>query len=702
MGGPFGGARARAPFGAGVTGALVAQPSASPTDGEIAPRFTDALGPASVCAAAVTIPLFYLPNLHSIFAEPKLALLYLAAAVGFAAPFLAVLVAGGELPARPMRMRISTAMSIAIVAWLGTTVLAAFVALEYTKIGGPYAFSELARFGAVVVVAVSAAHAVAIPLWRRRLLASIHITGGLVSLIGLLQHLQILPLRIPTISVPGSTFGNRNVAAEAIAMSIPFGLAWLALAWPRGRAPENKTSAGDDEPLLAEPQSDSPGLILLVLALELVYLGATRTRGAWLGATLGIAVFYALARRALPGAALGLLLALGVAALAAAVIPGRLIPRDLGDAKRFEPGEHVVSEAIDPHSPVLRERLGLWRRTLAMYRAHPFFGIGPGNFQVYFPAFAEPGARADGVISARVVPRRAHEDLLERLAETGPLGLAGLLGIYVVGFTIAVRRSRRAAAEPAPASLVGDQATIAAAAAGCLAALFACGLSGFPLAMPATSLLLGIALGFLFNDGVVPAEPPVRRDLVWVPPRWSIWARAILLVILVLAGTGWVAASGLVRSYWLARERAALRPAALDLNAALQALRNAERASSGSFEVALEKAYVLMRLHRFDDALVAAEGALAVEPYAIPAWLVRAEAALGEGNAQAALDAADRALALFADYPDALVIRSLAETQLGHADAARAAHDHLFSLAEAGDPHAKNLLMDLRNQKGPW
>ncbi len=203
---------------------------------------------------------------------------------------------------------------------------------------------------------------------------------------------------------------------------------------------------------MVETQPDSPGLILLVLAVELVYLGATRTRGAWLGAVLGVAVFYALARRMLPGAALGLVLALGVAALAAAVIPGRVTARDVGDAKRFEPGDHVVSEALDPRSPVLRERLGLWRRTVAMWRGHPLLGVGPGNFQVYFPAYAEPGARSDGVMTAKTVPRRAHEDLLERLAETGPLGLAALLAVYAVGFTIAVRRSRLAAADSKRAS----------------------------------------------------------------------------------------------------------------------------------------------------------------------------------------------------------------------------------------------------------
>jgi O-antigen ligase len=599
--------------------------------------------------------------------------------------------------ARASRIRASRPMVGAIAAWLVTTLLAAIGARDHGALAAPYARLEILRFFAVAGVAVSAARAGASPLWRRRLLVSIHVAGGLVSLIGLLQHLQILPLQIPTISVPGSTFGNRNVAAEAVAMSVPFGLAWLALAWPQSVALAGKASQRDATLPVLATQPDSPGLILLVLALELVYLGATRTRGAWLGATLGVAVFYALARRALPGAALGLVLALGVGALAAAVIPGRLTPRDAGDAKRFEPGEHVVSEALDPHSPVLRERLGLWRRTLAMWRVQPLLGVGPGNFQVYFPAFAEPGARADGVISAKVVARRAHEDLLERLAETGPLGLGALLALYAVGFTIAVRRSRLAPADPGQASDAGDQAALAAAAAGCLAALFACGLSGFPLAMPGTSLLFGIALGFLAREGTIPARP----DVAPVPRRRLAWPAAILASLVFVGGTAWFSASRLVRSYWLARERVALRPAALDLDAALRALRAAERASPGSFEVALETAYVLERLNRFSDARAAADRALAIEPYAIQAWLIRAEAALGAGDSQAALDDANRALALFNDYPDALAVVSLAETRLGHADAARAAHDHLLSLAQAGDPHAKTVITDLRNEKGP-
>ena len=37
-----------------------------------------------------------------------------------------------------------------------------------------------------------------------------------MSAIGLWQHLDLTALPIPVLSAPGSTFGNRNLAAEAV------------------------------------------------------------------------------------------------------------------------------------------------------------------------------------------------------------------------------------------------------------------------------------------------------------------------------------------------------------------------------------------------------------------------------------------------------------------------------------------------------
>ena len=82
--------------------------------------------------------------------------------------------------------------------------------------------------GAMFGVAVGAALAARADVRNaRRLCEAIHASAGLVALIGLAQHLRLSPLPIPSISVPGSTFGNRNVAAEAVAMAIPFGFGLL-------------------------------------------------------------------------------------------------------------------------------------------------------------------------------------------------------------------------------------------------------------------------------------------------------------------------------------------------------------------------------------------------------------------------------------------------------------------------------------------
>ena len=651
------------------------------------------LGPATLCAAALAVPLFYVPALSSVFAEPKLALLSVAGALGLAGAILR----WTETGTRP---RLERPLAVAVGALLLTTVIAACAAWARGSPGAPYAGVELGRWLAVVGVGLAAAQASVDDRWRRRLLTSIQASAGLVSIIGLLQHLQILPLAIPIISVPGSTFGNRNIAAEAVAMSLPFGIGLLALR----RRPSAEADAA----------ADSPAPILFLLAVEVVYLSATRTRGAWLGAAAGIAVFLWLRRRALPRSAWGVAAALGVAALAAAVIPGRSIPRDLADTKRFESGEHVVREALDPSSPVVRARLGLWRRTLAMYRAHPWLGVGPGNFVVFFPRYAEPGARAEGVMSPDTVPRRAHQDLLERLAETGPLGLGALLSVYAAALAIAIRRARGAdrddVAAPRPLAGASDErqgkAALAAAAAGALVALLACGLTGFPLAMPATALLLGVSLGLLAGEGARDRAAPAVAAARGARARAAVTGgfatvAAWLLALVIVAGVTIASARVVARSYWLARAQAAMRNPSLGAPVALDDLRRAERCDPGRFQVALETAFVLVRLGRDAEALVAVDRALAIEPDSANAWSVRAEAALGAGDARRAADDARHALGLLFEYPDPLVTLARAEARLGNRGAEQEARVRLVALSSAGNGRARQLLESLGAEGGP-
>ena len=384
--------------------------------------------------------------------------------------------------------------------------------------------------------------------------------------------------------------------------------------------------------------------------------------------------------------------AVAILAVAGAAIPGRWTAHDSLDVKRFQPATRVVRDAVDPSSPVARTRLALWRRTLALYRSQPLAGIGVGNFPVLFPLYAEPNATEDGVLSPTAVPRRAHNDLLERLAETGPFGLAALLALYAALGAAAVRRVRAARR----AGLPGDGDT-AAACAGSLAAFVGCGLTGFPFAMPATVYLFGVAVGLLAADA--PPEPELAADdgdrRRTAPRARAGWCSSPIAVGLTVFVTWW-SAHRLEASYFIARFDAALRagdtPA--DAERALPFLARADRATPGDFQVALRASAAELQAGHAPEASAAAGRALEVEPYSANAWEALARARLAAGDPHGAAAAADRALGILHDYPGALATRAQAAGRLGDAATADGARARLSALAVTDDD-ARRLLTTL-------
>jgi tetratricopeptide (TPR) repeat protein len=70
----------------------------------------------------------------------------------------------------------------------------------------------------------------------------------------------------------------------------------------------------------------------------------------------------------------------------------------------------------------------IWRDALSLWRAHPFLGCGLGRFHLEFPAFASEALKARWP-EGRVIVNFAHNEYLQTLAETGPLGLAALAAV---------------------------------------------------------------------------------------------------------------------------------------------------------------------------------------------------------------------------------------------------------------------------------
>jgi len=78
------------------------------------------------------------------------------------------------------------------------------------------------------------------------------------------------------------------------------------------------------------------------------------------------------------------------------------------------------------------ERIPIFRAAVLMYRDHPVNGVGVRGYPYAYIGYAEPGdihvAKSDGVYAAS----HAHNIVLEVMADTGTIGLAGLVLAFVV------------------------------------------------------------------------------------------------------------------------------------------------------------------------------------------------------------------------------------------------------------------------------
>jgi O-antigen ligase len=603
------------------------------------------LATLAISGGALLVLLLFVPALQAPFLVPKFAALELAAALGVVAYGLARM-AGGASWARPMTLGAWLVLASTTVAW---------IAAATKPLGAPYAVAAMARWGSLLGVACGASVLADSHDARQRALEAVTVAAAVVALIGLLQHIEAMPLGIPIISTPGSTFGNRNIAAEVMAIALPLGLG--ATAGARGSA--------------------ARAAMLVALGLELLFLGATRARGAWLGAFCGLGTGLFLVRPRWSRTSLAVAVAAGVAVVIAASKPGRYNPRDAGDRKRYAAVVQVVEESFDSRSTALRTRVGLWRRSLAMVREHPLVGVGPGNWPVVFPRYAEPGARRDSVLSATLAPRQAHNDLIERAAETGLLGLLAL-GVLAAGVVIAARRRLQSHQPDMRASVAG--------AAGALVALVSVAMVGFPLEMPGTLALSGLALGL-----IAPESPPRTANQgdeglsASTRTRVLSWA-TVALGVSLFAWAATRAESSVRASAWLERAERALRrePGVVGAAEALGELNFALEAEPRNYRARFRAAQMLLRERRFDESAQVARRALDLEPYAPNAWAVLSAAELDAGQTQLARGDATRALALLHDYPFAIHLRALAAERQGDVLAAQA--DRLRLQVLAADP----------------
>jgi O-antigen ligase len=178
--------------------------------------------------------------------------------------------------------------------------------------------------------------------------------------------------------------------------------------------------------------------VLGILSFEMVvyvYL-STQTRAVWLGCLCGALVTLfivmvtqtrSLSRFVMKEKGLLLLLAILTLLCALTAIHFKSMHTRPEGRKNLSFVQRAATVA-DPSFDANQERLHLWRKTCAMIKAHPFSGVGSGNWKILVPKYGTGDLVCDDMAYAEIRP---YNDFLWTASETGVFGFVFYCGLFL-------------------------------------------------------------------------------------------------------------------------------------------------------------------------------------------------------------------------------------------------------------------------------
>lgn len=145
-----------------------------------------------------------------------------------------------------------------------------------------------------------------------------------------------------------------------------------------------------------------------VLAAAIVALMYTGTRGAWLA--VGLTFIAYVLTKIRDNKKLGIALCLAFIILSASFLSSAQV------RGRFD-------TLFDPQFQSNSERILIWESAIAMWRDYPITGVGLNNFRHMEETYLSP-------LHKEIFHNHAHNIFLNFLAETGLIGLSGLLSLF--------------------------------------------------------------------------------------------------------------------------------------------------------------------------------------------------------------------------------------------------------------------------------
>ena len=440
------------------------------------------------------------------------------------------------------------------------------------------------------------------------------LSGLAVSVLGIAQSAGILlPPRLDIFgeSMYPSTFRHANYAAQFVSPVILITLGLLLL-----------------------PTSGKKKILLIAAgACEIIFLFITRSRAGLLTTAAGIILLLGFwvsfrlrsrtggSRRLLPAAAA----ACGaVIALVAAVL---LFP----PARK---GVHHLRTAFDLHQPSTRVRVYLYFDTVKMIAAHPFTGVGLGNYPIVLPDYWSDELKQLITSGKSRSAENAHNDFLSLAAEAGLPAL--LTFLFLIGSMLvnSLREYRR------------DQDFVRIISLAALTTLLLYALIDYPLRNPASSLLFWLLLGGSARKPASPIPGPFSRICSARIPS-GVFLAALSLFLLLL---GWLATRPLIANHFWHRGLAAY----------VQSPPAAERDLARALSFSPHHPKILFLLGNISTlsndiprAIRYYEEAVRIAPHDSKTWFNLAELYLEEKRLAEALPAVRKVLALDPRHPGA-------------------------------------------------
>lgn len=189
---------------------------------------------------------------------------------------------------------------------------------------------------------------------------------------------------------------------------------------------------------------------LWLLGCSAAWLGLllSQSRGGLVGMVAGVAIVLALVRPSfrltiVRLAPIGLIVAVAVLTISIAIVAAGV--------KTFANEETLVT----PANFAVQERLSHWTAAVEMAKAHPFVGVGAGNFDLNYRGFTQEWR-------FRIGRGHAHNTYLHFLAQSGVVGLTAYIAM-LLGVSLIIVRTIRILPEGSRLALLIGAAGITAA-----------------------------------------------------------------------------------------------------------------------------------------------------------------------------------------------------------------------------------------------